>query len=341
MKLTVEIGDNGYDIIIGRNILKDAGRYFNLNRKVAIITDTGVPDEYGRLVMNACKAGYIYSIPQGEKSKNLDIVRDVLSFMVREEFSRKDAVVAVGGGVVGDLAGFAASIYMRGIDFYNVPTTILSQVDSSIGGKVAVDFEGYKNLVGAFYQPKGVLIDVDTLSTLSDRQRVNGLIEALKTGVIGDKKLFEIFESGDIDANIEDIISRSLSVKKSVVEQDPKENGIRKILNFGHTVGHGIEAVSGTLLHGECVAAGMLYMCTDDIRERLLKIYDRLGIRKVISEYITNLTKDEEERILLAMRHDKKADSGRCSAVITRDIGSCEIVDRNLGDIFPGGEMNL
>ena len=215
-----------------------------------IITDTGIPMDYASIVASKCKEVYIKVVEQGEGSKSLQTAEEILTEMLNHEFGRKDCVVAVGGGVVGDLAGVVASLYMRGIDFYNVPTTVLSQVDSSIGGKTAVNLGGIKNVVGAFYQPKAVLIDPDTLLTLSERQIVNGLMEALKMGATSEPELFYIFKDGNWKDNIDSIIEKALLVKKYVVEQDEKESHLRKILNFGHTIGHGFEsAAKGKFLH--------------------------------------------------------------------------------------------
>ena len=254
----MNLGEDSYDIIVERGVLSKANKQLNLNRRVLVVTDSGVPEEYAKSLASQCKDGIIYTVPMGEASKSLDIFGKVLGTMLDNGFSRKDCVVAVGGGVVGDLAGFAASAYMRGIDFYNIPTTLLSQIDSSIGGKTAINFGGVKNIVGAFYQPKKVLIDPDLLATLPERQISNGLAEAIKMALTSDKELFNIFENKDIDENIDEIIIRSLNIKKSVVEQDEKESGLRKILNFGHTIGHGIESSEemSELYHGECVALG-------------------------------------------------------------------------------------
>ncbi len=255
----MELGEHSYNIYVGRNILDKASELFNLDRKCLIVTDTGVPAVYAETIKKQCKTGYIVTIPQGEASKNLNMFASLLKEALDKDFSRKDCIIAVGGGVVGDLSGYVASSYMRGIDFYNVPTTTLSQVDSSIGGKVAIDFEGVKNAVGAFYQPKGVIVDVETLKTQNHDQYVNGLAEAIKTGLIYDKELFDLFETGKGFEKIDEVIYRSLVCKKDVVEKDEKELSLRKILNFGHTLGHAVESsVDGKLLHGQCVAIGMI-----------------------------------------------------------------------------------
>ena len=280
MTIHMNLGEDSYDIVVERGVLSKANKQLNLNRRVLVVTDSVVPEEYAKSLASQCKEGIIYTVPMGEASKSLDILGKVLGTMLDNGFSRKDCVVAVGGGVVGDLAGFAASAYMRGIDFYNIPTTLLSQIDSSIGGKTAINFGGVKNIVGAFYQPKKVLIDPNLLATLPERQISNGFAEAIKMALTSDKELFDIFENKDIDENIDEIIIRSLNIKKSVVEQDEKESGLRKILNFGHTIGHGIESSEemSELYHGECVALGDLFPVAlsvltfgDSSQRRLLK----------------------------------------------------------------------
>ena len=257
-KLTMNLGERSYDIILKNGALENLYQFARLDRKVAVVTDSGVPAEYAQRVADQCRESTIITVPQGEASKSFKILETVLRQMLEFNMGRGDLVVAVGGGVVGDLAGFAAAIYMRGIDFINCPTTTLSMIDSSIGGKTAVDLGDTKNIVGAFWQPKLVIVDPETLSTLPRRHYINGLAEAVKAGLLADPELFAIFEKGDIDTQISEIIYRSLRFKKNVVEQDETERGMRKALNFGHTIGHGIEAVKGIkgrrtvgLFHGD------------------------------------------------------------------------------------------
>ena len=247
-KLTMNLGERSYDIILKNGALENLYQFARLDRKVAVVTDSGVPAEYAQRVADQCRESTIITVPQGEASKSFKILETVLRQMLEFNMGRGDLVVAVGGGVVGDLAGFAAAIYMRGIDFINCPTTTLSMIDSSIGGKTAVDLGDTKNIVGAFWQPKLVIVDPATLSTLPRRHYINGLAEAVKAGLLADPELFAIFEKGDIDTQISEIIYRSLRFKKNVVEQDETERGMRKALNFGHTIGHGIEAVKASLL---------------------------------------------------------------------------------------------
>lgn len=327
-KITLELGADSYDILLEYGCLARAGELLNLNRKVLVVTDSGVPAEYADTVASACTVAEIVRIPQGESSKNFDHFHLILRRMLSFGMDRGDCVVAVGGGVVGDMAGFAASCYMRGIDFYNIPTTVLSQVDSSIGGKTAIDLDGIKNIVGAFYQPRRVLIDPRTLSTLPRRQIANGLAEAVKMALCFDAEGFARFEAMNPDqeieslvsgrpvAGLERIIADALRTKKNVVEQDEKEHGLRRVLNYGHTLGHGIESLhkENGLLHGECVALGMLPMCSGAVRERLLPVLRKLGLP---------VTCDADPgRVMQAVAHDKKVYAGKARAVLVEEVGS-------------------
>lgn len=320
MIIPVSLGERSYDIVVERGALGKINTLLDLDRKVLIVTDSGVPADYSETVKSLSKEGYIFTVPSGEESKSISTFEKLLCFMLEKGFSRKDCVVAVGGGVVGDLSGFTAACYMRGIDFYNLPTTVLSQVDSSIGGKTAVNLSNIKNIVGAFYQPKKVVIDPDTLKTLPARQISNGLAEAVKMSLTSDKELFDIFENGDIYGSIDVIIERSLKIKRYVVEQDERESGLRKILNFGHTVGHGVEsegAKSG-MYHGECVAIGMVAMCGENVRKRLLKVLNKLSL-PVCCDF-------DAKAIYDAVLHDKKASGGKIDVITVNEIASFEIV---------------
>ena len=311
--IRIELGEKSYDVSIGKDILSDASRLFNLNRKVAIVTDTGVPSEYSKAIASLCAKSKIITFPAGEESKNIDTYAKICKEVLEFDLQRNDAVVAVGGGVVGDMAGFAAASYMRGIDFYNVPTTLLSMVDSSVGGKTAIDFGGVKNILGAFYQPKGVLIDTEVLKTLDKRQFSSGLAEVVKMSLTSDAELFYKLEQGLWKTDIGEVISRALAIKKSVVEADEREGSLRKILNFGHTFGHGIEALGG-LYHGECVALGMLPMVSDEVRERLIPMLEEMDLPTKI-----NVNTDAA---FAFMRHDKKGDGEKAAAVFVENIGS-------------------
>ncbi len=328
MLLNVTMKEVNYDVIIERHSLDKIGEYLNLNRKVLILTDSGVPTIYSRKVFTASLDGYIYTIPSGEVSKSFENFGKILDYLIEKEFSRTDCIVAVGGGVVGDLAGFVASCYMRGIDFYNIPTTLLSQVDSSIGGKTAIDKMGIKNVVGAFYPPKKVVIDPEVLKTLDERQLYSGLVESLKMGATSNRELFELIEnSTDLFGDIDEIIIKSLKVKKAVVEEDPKEQGIRKILNFGHTIGHAVEA-SGTfneLLHGECVGIGMLYLSGDKVKNRIEKVLGKYQLPIKV-----DLTSDE---LFKYINLDKKRSGDYLTIIYVEEIGTYEIRKILLEDI--------
>ena len=321
----MDLGPDSYDILIERDILAKAGQHLNLNRRVLVVTDTEVPEVYAKTLAGQCRNSVICTVETGEGSKSLTVFGQLLQTMLEHDFSRKDCVVAVGGGVVGDLSGFAASAYMRGIDFYNIPTTLLSQIDSSIGGKTAINLGGVKNIVGAFYQPKKVLIDPDLLKTLPPRQIANGMAEAIKMSLTSDKELFELFETQDIKRNLEEIILRSLNIKKSVVEQDEKEAGLRKILNFGHTVGHGIESTS-ELYHGEAVALGMLPMCSETLRPRVIKVLKKCNLYREL-QY-------DWDRITQAAFHDKKADGGSVTVTLVQEPGTYELKTMDCLDVM-------
>lgn len=313
MTIRMELGERSYEIVLERGCLKKAGSLLALDRKALIITDDGVPEEYAKTVARACKDPVIETIPQGEGSKSFPVLERLLSKMLAAGFTRSDCVVAVGGGVVGDLSALAAALYMRGIDFYNIPTTLLSQADSSIGGKTGIDLDGVKNIVGTFSQPKKVLIDPDLLATLPPRQVAAGHAEIVKAGLIADAELFSLYESGEVD--VAEALRRALLVKKRVVEEDEREGGLRRILNFGHTLGHGIESVTG-LLHGECVALGMIPMCSPAVRARLIPVLARLGLPTAVSA--------DPDKVYAALLHDKKAAGGKIVSVVVEEIGSCK-----------------
>ena len=318
-KIHLDLGIRGYDINIGAKLIDRASEIFNLERRVLIITDSGVPEEYAKTVAGLSKEARILTLPEGEETKSMESLSKIYTQMLDFGMTRTDCVVAVGGGVMGDLAGFAAASFMRGIDFYNIPSTLLSQVDSSIGGKVAINFGGIKNIVGAFYQPKGVIIDPSLLRTLDKRQLSNGMAEAVKMALSFDKELFELMEKEEITEEIlEQIIIGSLKIKKRVVESDEHESGVRKVLNLGHTLGHGIESVEmGRLYHGECVAIGMTKVCSDRVLERLLPLLKKLGLP---TEYDGDL-----KAATMLISHDKKCDGGFVSAIFVDEVGSYRI----------------
>ncbi len=321
MVIPVTTSQGTYDIVLQRGALAHVGEWLDLNRRVLIVTDDGVPAAYAEQVAAASKTPVTVILPQGEASKQLDTWQRLLQMLVDNAFTRTDCVIAVGGGVVGDLAGFAAATYLRGIDFYNIPTTVLSQVDSSIGGKTAVDFRGFKNLVGAFYPPRRVVIDPDTLRTLPKRQLSNGLAESVKMALTNDAELFALFETQDPfdEAVLDTIIARSLQIKRAVVERDEHEGGLRKVLNFGHTLAHAIESVYDmqTYYHGECVALGMLPMCAPAVRERLISVLNKLELPTAFEAPI--------DELLDACRHDKKTAGDTITVISVPAVGTFEM----------------
>lgn len=316
MVISVSMGTQSYPIILDSGVLSHAGEHLDLARRVLVVTDSGVPEEYAETVAGACRQARICTVPAGESSKNMGSYQQLLGEMLALGMGRGDCVVAVGGGMVGDLAGFAAATYMRGVDFYNVPTTLLAQVDSSVGGKTAIDMNGVKNIVGAFHQPRAVLIDTDTLRSLSRRQMAAGLAESVKMAMTCDAALLELIESSsDLPADLPEIIARSLSIKARVVEQDPTEQGLRCVLNFGHTIGHAVESCAGgKLLHGECVAMGMLPMCGPALRPRLTNILRKCGLPTGCGF--------TPRQLLPYLLHDKKAFSDGISVVMVDEPGS-------------------
>lgn len=328
MKLSVNTKLSTYDIIIQKGILNNLKDYLDIQGKVMIIGDNGVPSIYLDTVKKQFNNAYTFVIEQGEKSKNFENYLKIQEKLLENNFSRYDYLIALGGGVVGDLTGFVASTFKRGIRYIQIPTTTLSQIDSSIGGKTAIDFNGYKNVIGTFYQPSLVLIDINVLSTLSNRHFNNGLVEALKIGLTFDEELVSLFERGNIQDNLEEIITKALVLKKRVVEQDEKENGLRKVLNFGHTIGHAIESsYLGELFHGECVAKGMLYFINDNhLKARVKNILNKLNIE---TSYHLDL-----EKIQQFIYNDKKADGSNVSTIIVDKVGTYEINVLTIKDIL-------
>lgn len=318
-KINVNTKQRNYTICLGRGILSGVAEI--LGSGIYIITDSGVPSLWVDLLkeqLSAICEPFIYIFPQGEANKNMETYGEILAWLADNRATRKSIIIALGGGVTGDMAGFAAATYMRGIEYINIPTTALSQIDSSVGGKTAIDHNRIKNLVGAFHQPSLVIIDPETLSTLDKREISNGLAEAVKAGLIGDGALFEIFEHDDYMDHIEEIIERSLEVKRRVVEADENESSLRKILNFGHTLGHAYESYyGGRYLHGECVAMGMMKMTeNEEIKTRLGKVLQRLGLPTGPAD--EDLDKDA---ILSLVLNDKKAGASGVDIIRVREMG--------------------
>lgn len=329
-KLTVHVGDT-YEIFIEKGLLKDCGKYVRVvskAKKIAIITETNVAPLYLDTVKNCIEnegfevVNYIF--PAGESSKTTETIVNIVEFLAENGLTREDMVVALGGGVCGDMAGFAAAIYLRGIKFVQIPTTLLSQVDSSVGGKTGVDLPQGKNLCGAFHQPALVLIDPDVLETLSPHFFSDGMGEVIKYGCIKSKVLFERIETENVKDFIEDLIYDCVNIKRGVVERDEKEAGERALLNFGHTAGHAIEKLHNftDISHGEAVGVGMVMISEAGERIGLTERGTADRIRKVLEKY--NMKTEVENSItdiIGAMYHDKKRTGSGIKFIMLHSLG--------------------
>lgn len=350
----VPLGNRTYTIVVDRKLLNTLGERcgnFGLTGRCAVITDKKVAAHYSRNALYSLRRAGIepilVTIPSGEKSKALKVVQKCYDALARHRIERKSFIIALGGGVVGDLAGFVAATYLRGIPFVQVPTTLLAQVDSSVGGKVGVNLPAGKNLIGAFYQPRHVLCDLTTLDTLPEREFRAGLAEVIKYGIIYDADLFQRLER-DLPKilkrhgeTLADIVARSCEIKAEVVAQDETESGVRAILNFGHTIGHGLEAISryGKYLHGEAISIGqvaaamlssrMLGMPQPDV-DRIRALFKRAGLP--ISVRLSGM---QRKQLFNAMRLDKKVSAGEIKFVLARRIGQVEF-----GIKVPNAEIN-
>jgi 3-dehydroquinate synthase len=313
-------------------------------RRICIITDSIVEklyaEEVAGLIKDKCKKTVIFSFPSGEASKTLDTVQQAYTFLIKEDFDRKDILIALGGGVVGDLTGFIAATYLRGIDFIQIPTTLLAQADSSIGGKTGVDLDGYKNMVGAFYMPKLVYMNVSTLKTLEERQYFSGFAEIMKHGLIRDHIFYvwlleNMYEICDRDPNIlEEMVIRSSNIKKMIVEKDPKEQGERALLNFGHTIGHALEkAKNFELYHGECVALGCVAAAYISWKHELLTMDEYYEIRDMFVPFNLPISIDhiDPEEILRLTKSDKKMEAGQIKFILLKKVGKA-VIDTSVTD---------
>ncbi len=345
VKLKINLGERSYPIYIETDY-SYIGSYIRsarLEGKLVIITDENVDrlqsDEFIKSLNQSGYDAHKYVIEAGEKSKNLDTISEIYKFLVGLKLDRKSTLIALGGGVIGDITGFVAATFLRGIHFVQVPTTLLAQADSSVGGKVGVDFEGHKNIIGAFYQPKFVYMNVNSLRTLPQRDFISGMAEVIKHGIIRDADFFEY-----IDYNInkifnfdEDVLRYmakiNCSIKGSVVEEDEKESDLREILNFGHTIGHAIETVMEfKLMHGECVSLGMvgafkmalkLEMVNEELVDNIIRVLEKIGLP-------TKLKELDVEKVYNQMFFDKKVKNNKLRFVLPKKVG--EIIQLNIDD---------
>lgn len=340
----LEVKNDGrfaYDIVIQSSLggLAEELEKLNVsNRRICIVTETNVAglylEEVKKCIAPLCRELTEFIFPEGEEHKNLSTIHQIYEHLIHHEFDRKDLLVALGGGVTGDMTGFAAATYLRGIDFVQVPTSLLSQVDSSIGGKTGVDFECYKNMVGAFYMPKLVYINTHTIQTLSQRQFVSGMGEVIKHGLIRDKNYYEWMKEHREAINERDdevmaeLIAWSCRIKKEVVEEDPKEHGIRAFLNFGHTFGHSIEKIMNfSLTHGECVGIGAVLAASMSCKRGYISQEELEDIKEVFQSFHFPALPEEADPALVVKetRHDKKMEHGSIKFILLKEVGQAEI----------------
>lgn len=323
-----------YDVVIGRGLLSEAGGKIQAaagTGRAAVITDDAVDKLYSETVCKSLeKAGIApvkYVFAHGEQSKTIRTWAEILEFLAKERLTRGDLVVALGGGVVGDIAGFAAASYLRGVRFVQIPTTFLAAIDSSVGGKTAVDLEAGKNLAGAFYQPRLVLCDIDTLDTLSPEIFADGAAEAIKYGVLRPTKLFSIFETGEVRPALEDIIEECVSIKRDVVAEDEFDRGQRQFLNLGHTVGHAIEKLSHfSITHGHAVAAGMAIAARMSESLGIMPEQDRRRLEETLLQNALPIrTSFDAAELAEAASSDKKRDGSRINLILPEQIGACRL----------------
>ena len=329
-----------YDITIGSGILADAGEILRGVKKacnIVIVTDTNVDGLYCDVVMKSLeKSGFTcdkFVFEAGESSKNSKTFVDILEFLAAKKITRSDLVIALGGGVVGDVTGFAASCYLRGIDFVQIPTTLLSAVDSSVGGKTAIDLEAGKNLAGAFYQPVAVICDTDTFKTLPEKEIACGYAEVIKYGVLFSKDFFNCLDENYADIN--EIVEKCVIFKRDIVEKDEFDKGERMLLNLGHTAAHGIEKVSGySVTHGEAVAAGTVIAAKIAENAGMCRKGLYAEIEKLLTKYNLPTKYDiTAKELCAAALSDKKRQSAKLTLVLPERIGKCILYDINVDEL--------
>lgn len=336
---------HSYDIVIEKDfqtLSQELQAIGSSEKKIAIITDSVVEPLYMGEIVNllkpVCKSVFSFRFKAGEEQKNLTTVNEIYRFLIENNFERKDLLIALGGGVAGDMTGFVAATYLRGIDFVQIPTSLLAQVDSSIGGKTGVDFEQYKNMIGAFKMPKLVYINIHTLSTLDDRQFFNGFAESMKHGLIKDALYYEwmisnMYEICEREPEVlEELVYRSCQIKKAVVEKDPTEQGERALLNFGHTIGHAIEKYKNfSMLHGECVALGCVAAAYISWKRQLLSMEEYYEVRDMFVPFNLPISIEDinPEDIIQITKSDKKMESGHIKFILLKKIGKA-IIDKTV-----------
>ncbi len=331
-----------YDVVIGKGILAQSGKLISeaiKGRKAVIVTDDIVNGLYTEALLKSMKeAGFtadVFVFPNGEESKCHKTLIELYAFLSEKNITRSDFLVALGGGVVGDLTGFAAATYLRGIDYVQIPTTLLAQVDSSVGGKTAVDIESGKNLVGAFKQPDIVIADIDTLSTLTDEIFTDGMGEVVKYGMIWSESLFELLSEGDVKENLQKIVEECVDIKRQVVETDEFDTGLRMILNFGHTLAHSIEKYYNYkgFSHGKAVSVGMYLISIIGEKAGLIETPVSDKLRECLIKNNMPFEADvPAEALFSGAVNDKKRFSDNINIILCRTIGKADIVKMNIND---------
>lgn len=350
-ELKVDLGERSYKIICGSGLLKQTGallKNLDLAAPCLVVSNAIVAGHYWPTLEQSLKAAgfqpHLALVPDGEEAKTLKVAAELYDAALAAGIERGAAIIALGGGVVGDVAGFVAATWLRGVPFIQIPTTLLAQVDASVGGKVAVNHPKGKNLIGAFYQPAAVIADLDTLATLSPREVRAGLAEVIKYGVIMDAGFFTYLEdhledalSGEVEV-LETIVLRSCTLKAEIVARDERESGLRAILNFGHTIGHAIEAVTGfdTYRHGEAVAMGMVAAARLAVRRGMFseEETDRLVVLLLRAGLPVDLPAFEPAAFQAALGHDKKVRQGQLRMILPERLGRVQVTPVSLEEIM-------
>jgi len=326
--ITIHQASASYPVFVGRDLIDRAGSLVHPRGRVFVITSDALRDRFGERVALSFASATILTMNEGEANKTLENAASIVTELLECGAKRDSMAVVVGGGMIGDTAGFAASIFLRGIDLVHIPTTLLAQVDSSIGGKLAVNHPKGKNLIGSFFPPRAVISDTGILDTLPPRERLSGMYEALKGGVIGDASLFEMFEKQTID--IDELVRKAIRVKAEIVSADEKEADLRRLLNYGHTIAHGIEAALHYegLTHGEAVAWGMIGANAIAVKRGLLPQDEAARIEHVILAYEPSpLPPLDRHEVLAATEHDKKNTGDQRVMVFPRRVGECVVMN--------------
>ena len=331
-----------YNVHIGSGLLDKAGIYvkeIHANCKAAIISDSNVWPLYGSILERTLNsAGFetaSYVFPAGENSKNANTYIDILNFLAENKLTRSDLIIALGGGVVGDISGFAAATFLRGISYIQIPTSLLAMVDSSVGGKTAIDLPAGKNLVGAFKQPSLVLCDVSLLGTLPKDQFIDGCAEVIKYGILYDSELIDYLMNSGTDFDLETVVAKCIAFKRDVVQKDEFDTGVRQKLNLGHTIGHGIEAGSNyQITHGHAVAAGMAIVTRAAVSQKLCDPAAYSLLEALLLKFGLPIKTDYTADMLFhSALSDKKRSGGNVNLIVPRAIGNCEIIKMPVAEL--------